>query len=173
MTRTPRRSGARWRLVSVSMLAIIAGVAVFSPAGAHHRPGHTSKGAIRGLKHRVEALEARVSDLSQLQYIASAPLSVPSGTKGQAEAICPSGFSVTGGGGFASTTDWSQLDSYPSNGTGFPGGIAAHGRTGWVYEGQDLASGGDASPTVIRAYAVCSKAGTTSGNYTPGTSPAS
>jgi hypothetical protein len=172
MTRTSRRSGG-WRLVSVSVLAVIAGVAVFSPAGAHHRPGHTSKGSIRGIKHRVEALEARVSDLGQLQYVASATVSVPSGTKGQAEAVCPTGFSVTGGGGFASTTDWKQLDSYPSNGTGFPSGIAPHGTTAWAYEGQDLAAGGDTSPTVIRAYAVCSKSGTTSGNYTPGTSPAS
>ena len=166
-----QRSGAR-RLVSVSILAVFAGVFLFSPAAAHHRPGHTSQGGIRGLKHRVVALEAKVASLGQLQYVASSLVTVGSGLKGQAEAICPSGFSVTGGGGFASTTDWAQLDSYPSNGTGFPSGLAPHGQTGWVYEGQDLAAGGDTSSTTIRAYAVCTKASATSGNFTPGTSPA-
>jgi hypothetical protein len=167
-----RGSGTRNRYISIAILAILAGLVLFSPAAAHHRPGHTSKGAIRGLKHRVEALEARLTDLSQLQYVASSPVSVASGVKGQAEAVCPSGFSVTGGGGFASTTDWKQLDSYPSNGTGFPSGIAPHGQTAWVYEGQDLAAGGDTSTTTIRAYAICTKAASTAGNYTPGTSPA-
>lgn len=158
--------------VVIGVAGAMMAVALLSPALAV-RLATTSyvKGQVKKVSNRVNALEGTVANLNQLQYVVSPTVDIVDGGLGQAEAICPSGYVVTGGGGSSNTAEGFQLDSYPTHGVGFPAPsfFAPQGRTAWAFEWVDF---GDGLDNQIRAYAICSRVANVSGNYAPGTFPA-
>ncbi|MGH2677336.1 MAG: hypothetical protein ACRDHB_03105 [Actinomycetota bacterium] len=148
----------------IVVLAVAGGLtagALLVPAGA------ASFATKKFVNKKVKKVAKQVADLNQLVYVESPIVLVPDQGIGQAEAVCPAGFKVTGGGGFASMAEGVQLDSYPSHGVGFnpDTSIAPAGHTAWVFE--YAATGGDED---IRAYAVCAQVDASSG-FAPGNPP--
>jgi hypothetical protein len=126
------------------------------------------KKQVNKVAKRVTSLKGTVADLNRLIYVQGAVVSIATAdTFGQAEAVCPAGSRVTGGGGFSELGFGFQIDSYPSHGVGFDptSFVAPAGHTAWVFEYRTGSSAED-----IRAYAVCAKVDTSSG-YTPGSLP--
>lgn len=185
------KHGARSRVLLITILVsgFVLGAISLSPVAANHSSSHTAK-QIKGLKKQVNALkgtvgglqgslttvqgslttvQGTVNNLNSLQHIVSSPVFVADGFAGQAEAVCPAGTYATGGGGFTDSGDGWTMDSYPSHGVGFPGFLGPPGRTAWVFEWQDL--GTDGFSSTIRAYVVCLKVASASGNYSPGSVP--
>jgi hypothetical protein len=138
--------------------------ALMSPAAAGR---FASKGFVN---KKIDALSNRLSqveDVNQLTYIQGASLAVPAGAIGKAEAVCPPGSFVTGGGGGTQFGQGTQIDSYPSAGTGTGAGRPPIGNVAWVFEYE-------AGPSIgenIRAYAICARVDSTSG-FTGGGAPA-
>lgn len=182
-----RDARSRVLLITILVSGFLLGVISLSPVAANHNSSHTAK-QIKGLKKQVNALkgtvgslqgslttvqgslttvQGTVNNLNSLQYMTSASVFVADLGFGQAEAVCPAGTFATGGGGFSNSFDGGEIDSYPSHGVGFPSFLAPQGRTGWTFEWSDF--GGDGFPSSIRAYVICLKVSSPSGNYTPGT----
>jgi hypothetical protein len=185
------RRDARSRVLLLTTLVsgFVLGVISLSPVSANHTSSHTKK-QIKGLQKQVNALkgtvgslqaslttlqgsltsvQGTVNNLNSLQHVVSSPAFVTDGFAGQVEAVCPAGTFATGGGGFTDSFDGATIDSYPSHGVGFPGFTGPPGRSAWAFEWGDF--GGDGFSSSIRAYVVCSRVGSASGNYTPGTVP--
>lgn len=123
------------------------------------------------LSGRIGGLEGRVGNvegLNNLQFIRSSDVTVPDGGFGQAQAVCPSGTSATGGGGVSTSVDGFQVDSYPTSGAAFsPGAFIQQGRSAWGFEWINFSG----FTQEISAYVVCLAVDATGGNYTPGTIP--
>jgi len=177
-----REARSRGPLILMVAMGFILGVISLSPVSANHSAPHTKKqiknlqNQVNGLKATVASLQASVTSvqgtvnaLNSLQHVVSPPVFVGDGSAGQAEAVCPAGTYATGGGGFTDSFDGVTIDAYPSNGVGFPGFTAPPGRTAWAFEWGDF--GLDGFSSTIRAYVVCSRVGSASGNYSPGTVP--
>ena len=164
-----RKGWVRGALV-LGVAGAMMAVAMLSPAvGASFATKKFVKQKVKAVSNRVSGLEGTVANLNQLQYMASPAVTVPDGALGQAEAVCPAGWFVTGGGGVSTSQEGEQLDSYPSHGVGFPSPsfFAPLGRTAWTFEWFDFSDGAD---NQILAFAICSQVAGAGGNYTPGVS---
>lgn len=157
----------RWWIRDAAVIGIAGGLL----AAALMSPAVAGKFASKAFVNRkIDALSNRLSevaDVNQLTYIQGQQLAVPAGDIGKAEAVCPPGSFVTGGGGGTQFGEGTQIDSYPSNGTGTFAARPPIGNIGWVFEYQASAS----TAENIRAYAICSRVDSTSG-FTGGGPPA-
>ncbi len=150
-----------------AVLLLVSGVlaaALMSPAAAGR---FATKAFVNRKIDNVSDRLAEVADVNHLIYIQGPQVTLGGGDTGRSEAVCPPGSFVAGGGGGAQLGDGTTIDSYPSNGTGFPAsGRAAIGNIGWVFEYEAAPS----TPETIRAYAICSRVDSTSG-FTGGAPP--
>lgn len=154
-----RTSGGRarpwWGLIALLLTGLLIGASLVGSAGAHvGTPGHLWK------KHIKPKADQRYA--WHVKYVRSDPVTVDVGEVDSAEAVCPSGWVVIGGGGASSIADGSvpTIWSFPSDGSGND----RAGRTAWTYMVQNEFVGFGS----IRAYAICTRVGKVGGNYTPG-----
>jgi hypothetical protein len=134
-------------MVAVVTSAITAAIMAGGPATAHVTDSFTH------LKSHIDNLSMD----NRVRYVQGPDLSVPSGSLGNAEANCPAGWNVVGGGGFSQTTLGTTLDMYPGDGdNGF-------GLTAWNFEFRNES----ANPTTIRAFAICLNPKSTTDNFPP------
>jgi hypothetical protein len=155
-----RRSSWTRGIATLLAAGLLAGGLLASSAGGAAKPA-TKK----FVNKKVKNLNKNINNLNHLTYVQSGQVSVLANDFGQAEAVCPAGTNVLGGGGSSSQALGVQIDSYPSQGVGFPGTVAPIGHTGWAFE---YATGG--TPETIRAYAICKRV-VSVGGYAAGGAP--
>jgi hypothetical protein len=137
-------------MVAVVTSAITAAIMAGGPATAHVTDSFTH------LKSHIDNLSMD----NRVRYVQGPDLSVPTGTLGNAEANCPAGWNVVGGGGFSATVSGTTLDMYPGDGTN------DFGLTAWNWEFRNESG----STTTINAYAICLNPKSTTDNFSTATS---
>jgi hypothetical protein len=132
-------------MVAVVTSAITAAITAGGPATAHVTDSFTH------LKSHIDNLSMD----NRVRYVQGPEETVTTGSLGLAEADCPSGWNVVGGGGFSSTTVGTTLDMYPSDGN------AGFGLTGWAWEFRNNSG----SNSNIRSFAICLNPKSTTDNF--------
>jgi len=151
----------------ISVIALIVAVGGGSVAIALTDNQKDKKIANAQITKRAPGLSVKhansAKSLDQLKFVRTNPaVTVNAGDDGSAIANCPSGFKATGGGGTYPVENGVQvIDSVPINGTAGQAGF-----TGWEFSIRNLGS----FARNLRAYVICAKAGSASGNYSPGSS---
>ncbi len=146
---TPRpRFPRALAILALALVAVIA-VAAVSPAGPGYlRRKKADRRYVRG----------------PVVYVRSEPVVVAPGDVRVAAAVCPDGFTVLSGGGYATGGGniWANetQGSYPGHGA-TPG----PGTTSWQVE---LTNMHGSEPSELRAYAVCARAAKVSATFEPG-----